>query len=109
MQDDFIDMMEPTPKLISTKCKLISFTLTIFLKYSIYFITIFTWYMYDYFIAASILLLSFLVIGIIRSYIRNSVIPPKQMEYPYNDKGIADWYTAKILCDDKLEIELENI
>ncbi|MDQ1244605.1 MAG: hypothetical protein QG565_945, partial [Campylobacterota bacterium] len=30
--------------------------------------------------------------------LRNSVIPPKQREYQYNDKGIADWYTAKELC-----------
>ncbi|WP_373001334.1 hypothetical protein [Sulfurimonas sp.] len=98
MENDFIEMMEPTPKLHSKRCKLISFLLRIFLQFSIYIVAIIVWLMYDYFIAIATLLLSFIIMGIIRSKIRNSVIPPKQREYQYNDQGIADWFTAKELC-----------
>ena len=40
--------------------------------------------------------------GIIRSKLRNSVIPPKQQEYQYNDQGIADWFVAKEICYDEV-------
>jgi putative Mn2+ efflux pump MntP len=98
MQIDFIDMMEPTPKLHSKKCKLLAFLLRLFLQFTTPLVGIVTWILYDYFIGAATLLLSFIVMGIIRSKLRNSVIPPKQREYQYNDKGIADWYTARELC-----------
>ena len=98
MQNDFIDMIETTPVLKSKKCKLVSFLLRIFLQCSTYITTLLVWYMYDYFIAFFALILSFIVIGVIRSKLRNSVIPVKQREYQYTDKGIADWYTAKELC-----------
>ena len=109
MQDDFIDMIEPTPKLHSKKCKIVSFLLRIFLQFSIYIISLITWYIYDYFIAIAVLVLSFIIIGIIRSKLLHSVIPLKQREYQYNDKGIADWYTAKAICNDELEEKLERI
>ncbi len=109
MQNDFIDMIESTPKLYSKKCKLISLLLRMFLQFSIYIIAIISWYIYDYFIAIATLLLSFVIIGIVRSKIRNSVIPFKQREYQYNDKGIADWFTAKEICNDELEQKLEKI
>lgn len=98
MQDDFIEMIEPTPKLHSKKCKLISLAIRIFLQFSIYIISLIVWLMYDYFIALATLLLSFIIMGIVRSKIRNSVIPPKQREFQYSDQGIADWFTAKELC-----------
>jgi hypothetical protein len=109
MENDFIEMIEPTPKLHSKKCKLISFAIRIFLQYSIYIVSLIVWLMYDYFIAIATLLLSFIIMGIIRSKIRNSVIPMKQREYQYNDQGIADWYTAKEICNDALEQKLEKI
>ena len=109
MENDFIEMIEPTPKLNSKKCRIISFFIRIFLQFSIYIITFIVWLMYDYFIAISTLLLSFIIMGIVRSKIRNSVIPPKQREYQYNDQGIADWYTAKEICNDELERKLEKI
>jgi len=100
MQNDFIDMIEPTPKLQTLKCKVISSLLWIFLQFSTYIIPPITWYIYDYFIAFFALILTFIIVGIIRSKLRNSVIPAKQREYHYNDKGIADWYTAKMICYD---------
>ena len=98
MNNDIIDMIEPTPKLKTKKCKMISFMLRVFLQFSIYLTTLIAWYIYDYFIAFFTLILSFIIIGIIRSKLRNGVIPLKQREYVYNDKGIADWYTARVLC-----------
>jgi len=98
MQNDFINQIEPTPKINTTKCKLISFMLRVFLQLTSYMVALVTWYFYDYFIGIGIFLLSFVVMGIIRAKLRNSVIPQTQQEYNYNDKGIADWYTAHELC-----------
>jgi hypothetical protein len=98
MQKEYIDLIEPTPKLHSKKCRLISFILRLFLQFTTFIVPLITWYMYDYFIALLALVLTFIVMGIIRSKIRNSVIPPTQREYQYNDKGIADWFTAKRIC-----------
>jgi ABC-type multidrug transport system fused ATPase/permease subunit len=100
MNNDFLEIIEPTPKLHSKKCKIISTIICFFLKYSIYVVSIFSWYIYDYFIAFFTLILSFIIIGIIRSKLRNNAIQLKQREYQYNDKGIADWYTAKEICND---------
>jgi len=98
MENDYIDLIEPTPKLHSKKCKFISFVLRVFLQFSTFLSSLIAWYVYDYFIAMLTLVLSFIIMGIIRSKLRNAVIPLNQREYQYNDKGIADWYTAKELC-----------
>lgn len=98
MQNDYIDLIEPIPKLYSKKCKFISLIIKLFLQYTTFAAGLIAWFLYDYFIAIATLLLTFIVMGIIRSKIRNSVIPQKQREYQYNDQGIADWYTAKELC-----------
>jgi hypothetical protein len=98
MQNDIIEMMEPTPKLHSRKCKAVSYVIWLFLKFTSYVTTALAWYMYDYFIAFFTLILTFIVMGIIRSKLRNIAIPTKQQEYQYNDKGIADWYTAREIC-----------
>jgi len=98
MQTDFIEQIEPTPKLYTKKCKLAAFVLRVFLQFGTVVISLIMWYAYDYFVAIATLLLSFIVIGIIRSKLRNSVIPVTQREYQYNDQGIAQWYIAKELC-----------
>ena len=109
MNHDYIELLEPTPILKSTKCKVISFILKIFLQYTTFIVGLIIWYVYDYFIAIASMLLTFIIMGIIRSKLRNSVIPPTQREYQYNDQGIADWYTAKEICNDELEIELQRL
>jgi len=98
MQTDYIDMIEATPILHSKKCKFIAFLIKILLQYTTIVIGITAWYFYDYFIAGALLLLSFIIMGIIRSKLRNSAIPPSQREYQYNDKGIADWFVSQELC-----------
>ena len=98
MPNNIIDMIEATPKFSSKRCKLISLGIRIFLQYTTFVVGLVVWYLSDYFIAIASLLLSFIIIGIIRSKISNSVIPPKQREYPYNDQGISDWLTAREFC-----------
>jgi len=98
MQTDYIDLIEQTPKLYTKRCKAIALLLRLFLQFTTIIVGLIVWFFYDYFIAIGALLLSFIIMGIIRSKLRNSVIPPSQQEFQYNDKGIADWYVAKELC-----------
>jgi len=98
MQTDFIEQIEPTPKLTSKKCKIISLLIRMFLQLFSYILSLILWFTYDYFVSIAAFLLSFIVVGIIRSKLRNSVIPLSQREYQYTDQGIADWYTAKAIC-----------
>ncbi len=98
METNFIDMMEPTPKLLSKRCKIIAMSIRIFLQFAIYPVSLIVWYMQSWFIALLTLLLGFVITGIIRAKLRNDSIPVKQREYNYNDQGIAAWYTAKHFC-----------
>ncbi|MBT5935517.1 hypothetical protein [Sulfurimonas sp.] len=98
MNDDYINSIEKTPTLSTKKCKIISFLLKLFLQFTTYIVGLVTLYIYDYFIAIASMLLSYIIVGIIRAKLRNSVIPKSQQEYKYNDKDIADWYTARELC-----------
>lgn len=98
MQTDYIDLIEPTPKLHTKRCKFIALLLRVFLQYTTFIAALIVWYLYDYFMGIATLILVFIIMGIIRSKIRNAVIPLKQREFQYNDQGIADWYTAKELC-----------
>ena len=102
MQKEHIEIIEPTPKIHSKKCKLLSFVLKVFLQFTTFVVPLIVWYLYDYFIAILALVLTFIIMGIIRSKIRNAVIPVSQREYQYNDQGIADWYVAKEICHEEL-------
>jgi hypothetical protein len=98
MQENTIHLFEPTPTLRSKKCRSLAKVLEYFLKYTTLASTLLSWYFFDYFIALMVLVLSYIIMGIIRSKLRNSVIPQNQREYQYNDEGIASWYVAKELC-----------
>lgn len=98
MQTDFINQIEPTPKLATKKCKIVALALRMFLQFTSYIVGLLSWYYYDYFMAIALFLLSFIIMGIVRSKIMHSVIPASQHEYNYNTQGIADWYTARELC-----------
>ena len=98
MNDEILEMLESTPELNSKRCKVISLLLRIFLQFGIYIVALIIWYLQDYFIAIASLMASYIVMGIIRSKIRNSVIPLKQREHQYSDKEIADWFVAIEFC-----------
>lgn len=93
-----LELLEPTPKIYSKKCKLLTKILSYTLSYFHYIFTLVIWYFYDYFFAAAALLMSFVVMGIVRSKLRNSVIPLRQQEYQYTDEAIATWYMARRIC-----------
>jgi hypothetical protein len=99
-KNNYIEMIQSTPKLHSKKCKLIAFIVKVFLQYTTLLSGLIAWYLYDYFIGGAILLLAFVIMGIVRSKLRNSSIPASQREYQYNDKGIADWYVSTHICYD---------
>ena len=105
MKNDYIELIQATPKLHSKKCKYLAFVIQILLQYTTLTAGIIAWYFYDYFIGGAVLLLTFIVMGIIRSKLRNSSIPLSQREYHYNDEGIAKWYLSRHFCFDDLEIE----
>lgn len=107
MQPDYIDLIEPTPKLHSKKCRLLAFVLRIFLQFGTFTAALLAWYLYDYFIALLTLVSSFIIMGIVRSKMRNDVIPSTQREYQYSDQSIADWYSAKRLCYEEPDTTLE--
>ena len=100
MKNNSIELLEATPKLHSKKCKIIAFLIRVTLENTTFIAAALTWYLYDYFIAGAVLLLAFIIMGIIRSKLRNSSIPVSQQEYHYNDKGIAEWYVSKNICFD---------
>ncbi|MBU0632264.1 hypothetical protein KKA17_06450 [bacterium] len=98
MENDFLELLEPTPKIETSKCKILVFIITFFLRFSTIIAAVTAWFFYDYFIAGATLLIAFLITGIIRSKLRNDVIPPNQREFAYTDKAIATWYVAKRIC-----------
>ena len=108
MKNNYIDLIEPTPLLHTKRCKIIAYILRLFLQLTSLATALIMWYIYDYFIAGATLLISFVLIGIIRAKMRNSVIPPRQREYHYNDDAIAKWFTAKKLCNDNLTASNES-
>ena len=108
MENDYIDLIEPTPILHSRKCKVIAFSIKLLLQYSSFITAFIAWYLYDYFIAGATLLITFLIIGIVRAKMRNSVIPPHQREYHYTDEGIANWFSAKELCPNQESNESQS-
>ena len=112
MKNNYIDLIEPTPVLHTKRCKIIAYIVRLFLQFTSLTTALIIWYIYDYFIAGATLLILFVIMGIIRAKMRNSVIPPPQREYHYNDKAIAKWFTAKELCHNDVkasnELQLHN-
>jgi hypothetical protein len=98
MKNDYINLIEPTPVLHTKKCQFIALAIKLFLQFTPIITALIVWYIYDYFIAGATLLIMFVVVGIVRAKMRNSVIPLSQREYHYNDEGIAKWFTAKEIC-----------
>ena len=98
MNDDFIDMPEDIPTLNSKRCQFIASFVEYFLTYTTYIVGGISLYLYDYFIAILVFILSFIVMGIVRSKVRTIAIPAKQLEFQYTDKDIAKFYTYYEIC-----------
>jgi len=98
MNENIIEMIEPTPKLETKKCKLLALGIKLFLQFFTYISSLIVLYMYDYIFGIMTFFVSYVVVGIIRAKLRNSSIPVAQQEYNYNDDAIAKWYTKKEFC-----------
>jgi hypothetical protein len=98
MNDEIIDEIEPLPRLETLKCKLLALTIGFLLRFFNILVALSVWLFYTPGVALAILLLGFIIVGVIRSKLRNSSLPPHQLEYRYTDSEIAVWYTATHLC-----------
>ncbi len=100
---DYIELIEPTPTLTTRKCKLLAKSIAAVLWTTPWLAALTGWYCYDLFTGIVILGITYLIIGIIRSKLRTSSIPPHQLEYNYTDTAIAVWFTAKRLCYEEID------
>lgn len=98
MQNDFIPEIEPTPVFTSKQCKALVHIIAFKLTYMPVILTLLIALSVDYFYAVATLLITYLVTGIVRSYMRNNSIPKKQQEYSYSDKAIASWFLYRTYC-----------
>ncbi|MGD9717796.1 MAG: hypothetical protein AB7U24_00980 [Sulfurimonadaceae bacterium] len=98
LTQESIRLSEPVPRIHSKKCRLLSLLLSVMLRYTLFAAPLGVWYFYDFFIALLSLVLLFILTGIARSKLIDGAVPLHQREYQYDDKAIADWYVAKVLC-----------
>ena len=99
MDKDYIYIHEQTPRLLTKKCKYFVYFLYILLKYTSFMVALFFWWHHDYFIAGISLMLSFIVMGIVQSKLRQASIPMEQQEFQYSDLETAQWITKKLICN----------
>ena len=109
MEEDILEMIEPTPTPQTLQCKLLIKSIELFLRFGMFIIAGLFFYMYDLSIACVALLVSYLVIGIVRSKMRIASIPFFQLELNYTDKAIAHWYGMKHLCYEKGKKEKNSL
>jgi len=102
-KDDFIELIQPTPKLHTRKCKILAKSIAIALFILPFIVTIILWYKFDLFVGLIGFAVFFLITGIVRSKLRILSIPPHQLEYDYTDLAIATWYAAKYLCYEEID------
>lgn len=93
-----IEEFQMPPRIQRTSCKLLAMFLRFFLQFFSIIATLVAWYLYDSFAAIATLALSFIIMGIIRSKLKNDAIPSLQLEHTYTDSEIACWYIAKRIC-----------
>lgn len=98
MQEDTLVLFEPVPILSTKKCKLLAFLLKIVLQYTVFAVALLVWYKLDILLSFFSLVLTFIIMGIIRSKLRNDSIPTNQREFHYNDGEIARWFLSKQVC-----------
>jgi len=98
-----MDLYTQTPEPPNQQCLLLRIVLSIFLSYGIYIITLGVWLVYNWYYALSALLLSFVLMGILRSKLLHASIPKAQQEFTYSDKDIAAWFLHLHICPSKGE------
>ncbi|MGD9969396.1 MAG: hypothetical protein AB7S65_02995 [Sulfuricurvum sp.] len=90
--------IDPTPSLPTRQCRILARIVAFFLRFGNLIAAAAVWWMSDWFFGIGTFLLGFIVMGILRSKMRNDSIPPAQREFPYNDYAIASWYLFANYC-----------
>lgn len=90
--------INPTPSLPSKKCRILARLLGWALSYGYFAVALIVWWKLDWFFGIAVVLLGFILMGIVRSKLRNDSIPPAQREYAYDDYAIATWYLSRNHC-----------
>ena len=103
--NDYIDLIEPTPKLKTKRCRLLAKGIAAALIGTPYIAALILWYSYDIFIGTVGFGLAYLTVGIVRSKLRTLSIPQHQLEYNYTDSAVAAWFAAKRLCYEEIDRE----
>lgn len=98
MNEDTLVLFEPVPPLYGKRCRFLGLALKLILQYTVFIVPIIVWYKFDIYIAFFALILTFIIMGIVRSKLRNESIPLSQRELHYNDSEIASWFLAKEIC-----------
>ena len=98
-----MEIYTQTPQPPNKACKILHLLLSGFLSYGIYLITAVVWWQYNWYYALSALLLSFVLMGILRSKLLHSSIPKVQQEFTYSDKDIIGWYLHRYVCPSEAE------
>lgn len=98
-----MEIYTQTPLPPNKACKFLHLILSGFLSYGIYLISAVVWWQYNWYYALSALLLSFVLMGILRSKLLHSSIPKVQQEFTYSDKDIIGWYLHLYVCPSKAE------
>jgi len=98
-----MEIYTQTPQLPNKGCKILLFLLTLFLSYGAVIIALCVWWFYNWYYALSALLLSFILMGILRSKLLHSSIPKVQQEFTYSDRDIIGWFLHMNICPSKAE------
>lgn len=101
-----LELFKPVPRAQNTIQKWLRWLLGTFLAYGAFILAAVAWYLYNWYIGLSILLLAYLVIGILSSKIIHLAIPPVQREFAYSPYEIASWYLGYLfipISDDEDE------
>jgi hypothetical protein len=93
-----MDFYTQTPTPPNTTCKILHFLLSSFLSFGVYLIAAIVWLMVNWYYALFALLLSYVLMGIVRSKLLHHSIPLSQQEFTYSDNDIAAWVLHRYLC-----------
>ena len=98
INDEIIDTKMPIPVFTTRRCRFFALLMSTLLRFGSIIVAIIVAIRYDYFLAIAALLTSYIILGIVRSKIRDMVIPVKLQEFTYSDSDIAKLYLHQEVC-----------
>lgn len=98
MEDFVPDLIEQTPIIKGSKCKIFLLLLYVFITYGPLFAGLVIWYLYNFFVAIAFFLFFTLCMGIVISKLRIFSLPETQREMTYSNLQVAKWFLDKNIC-----------